>query len=191
MDRGLSSFIEDTRAVDTIPLKMVVYLAVTGAIMVLVAISWSNAAPFIQGVVEEEQISDAALDIASIQNGPSRDLTDIRAQDGSMCIIELSLPDEISYVAFGVDPDPNRNADLTDNQWINRNNTIVYQYNNGAKKYATIKGDPIHFRQGIQNYEGIWVIDSDKKSVVIEGPIDGEFVFELVSDGGTYTMSHF
>lgn len=191
--RVFRDLIEDTRAADTIPLKMVVYLSITGVIMVLVAVSWNNSLPFIQGVEADEQMTDAALKLQSIQEGSARSLIYPETAQGSMCNIEFSLPEDIIYVAFGVDPDPDGDGDLTNSEWVQNNNTITYQYNNGVRKHVLMKGDTIDLKKGIQDEDGIWVIDGTyhEKGIVIEGPVNGEFGFELVLDGNVCTLSHF
>ncbi len=191
-------FLDDTRGVDTIPLKLVVYLALTGAVMVLIAVSWGNIIPFIEGADVDEQITDAALEITSIKQGAARDIEDTRSADGSMCVVELSLPDNVRFVGFGVDPDPDANGNLTDSEWVVEDNTIVYQYLNGVKKRVFLNGDTIQFRNGVQDASGRWVIDTNldvanghDMGVVLDGPISGEFIFEMVFDGERYMLSRF
>ena len=126
MSARMRVFINDTRGVDTIPLKLVVYLALTGAVMALIAVSWGNIMPFIEGADVDKQITNAALEITSVRQGSARDILDQRSADGSMCVVELSLPDNVRYVGFGVDPDPDANGNLTDSKWVIEDNTIVY-----------------------------------------------------------------
>ena len=198
MSGRMSVFFNDTRGVDTIPLKLVVYLALTGAVMILIAVSWGDIMPFMEGADVDEQITNAALDITSIRQGAARDILDMRSADGSMCVVELSLPDNVRYVSFGVDPDPDTNGNLTDSQWVVEDNTIVFQYLNGVKKRVFLNGDTIQFRNGVQNANGRWVIDTNldvanghDAGVVLDGPISGQFIFEMVFDGKRYVLSHF
>ncbi len=198
MSGKMRVFLDDTRGVDTIPLKLVVYLALTGAVMVLIAVSWGNIIPFIEGANVDKQITDVALEITSIKQGAARDLLDTRSADGSMCVVELSLPDNVRYVGFGVDPDPDANGNLTDSEWVVEDNTIVYQYSNGVKKRVFLNGDTIQFRNGVQDASGRWVIDTNLDvanghdvGVVLEGPVSGEFIFEMVFDGEGYMLSRF
>ena len=193
MGAARASFLTDTQGVDTVPLKMVFYLAVTGVIIVLMAVSWNNLSPLYSGARDSKQINDAALEIVSIQDGYARDVREPAAPDGSMCTIELSLPD-VSYLAFGVDPDPDMNGNLSDSTWVAANNTLICQYSSGSRNLYQIEGDLINFRKGtLANSSGSWMPDENAVSsgVVIEGPITGEFTFELVLDNGKYTLSHF
>ena len=198
MSDKIRIFWNDTRGVDTIPLKLVVYLALTGAVMVLIAVSWGNIMPFIEGADVDKQITDAALKITSVQQGAARDLLDTRSADGSMCIVELSLPDNVRFVGFGVDPDPDANGNLADSKWVAEDNTIVYQYLNGVKKRVFLNGETVQFKNGVQDTSGRWVIDTNldvanghDAGVVLEGAVNGEFIFEMVFDGEMYMLSHF
>lgn len=191
-------FLDDTRGVDTIPLKLVVYLALTGAVMALIAVSWGNIMPFIEGADVDKQITDAALEITSIKQGAARDIQNTRSAGGSMCVVELSLPDNVRFVGFGIDPDPDANGNLTDSKWVKEDNTIVYQYLNGVKKRVFLNGDIIQFRNGVQDTSDRWVINTNldlakgqDMGVVLEGPINGEFIFEMVFDGERYMLTHF
>ena len=102
-----------------------------------------------------------------------------------------------------MDPDQECNGNLTDSVWIQENNTLIYQYKNGVKKRVLIKGTPVHFIKGTRNSEGIWIPAEsqdgnqtisglESTAVVIESPVSGEFLFEMVTrDGIRYTMTRF
>jgi hypothetical protein len=106
-------------------------------------------------------------------------------------------------MSFGVDPDPECNGNLSDSGWAMENNTIIYQYKNGVKKQVFLEGKPVHFVKGRQNAEGIWIPAAGPKNnetlsalentgVLIEYPVSGEFMFEMVSlNDVRYTMSKF
>ncbi|KGK97949.1 hypothetical protein LI82_09355 [Methanococcoides methylutens] len=193
---GLQRFLEDTRGVDTIPLKMVVYLAITALVVVLAAVSWNNISPVMDDADVDRQLEDAALKISSIQHGYAREITS-KGTDGSMCTVELSMPEHVNYVAFGVDPDPDADGNLTNTAWSVEDYTILCSYASGVKTRVLISGEPVNFRKGIFD-DGKWVFDEDgysygniSEGVVIEGPITGDFTFELVFDGKKQTLSHF
>ncbi|WP_340820673.1 hypothetical protein [Methanolobus sp. WCC4] len=191
-----NSFVRDTRGADTIPLKMVFYLLITGAIIFLMAFSWNSLSPVHSGAKDSKQIDDVRVELMSIQNGYARDISDLTGPDGSTCTVELSLP-QVSYLAFGVDPDPDMNGNLTDSYWIQENNTIICQYGNGAKDRYHIDGDTIFFRKGtFDNNTGKWIPDSDQDNnrnigLVLEGPVKGNFDFELIMEDKKYTLSNF
>ncbi len=190
------SFKENTDAVDSIPLKLVFYITMTGIVLVLMATAWYNITPSLEDVSVDEQLTEAALSISSIQQGYSRDITDTQ-RNGSICIIPLSLPQNIRYVAFGVDPDPDVDGNLSNCGWVVENNTILCGYDNGIRKKVFINGDDISFKKGMYQddhwtiYKGPFNCSNEDKGVVIRGPVEMDIVFELVFDGRTHTLSHF
>ncbi|KKH50896.1 hypothetical protein [Methanosarcina sp. 1.H.A.2.2] len=199
----MKKIISDTVAADTIPLKLVVYLGLLAAVVLLLAQAWNIASPVLQEAEIKAQAETASLSLLSIQGGYARNPADRYSPEGSMCTLIFSLPPSVRYISFGVDPDQECNGNLTDSEWVPENNTLIYQYKNGVKKRMLLEGKPIHFIKGIQNPEGIWIPaesqDSSQKAsvlestgVVIEYPVSGEFLFEMVSYNGTrYTMSRF
>ncbi|TGC11363.1 hypothetical protein [Methanolobus halotolerans] len=195
MGRNDRGFWKDTRGIDTVPQKMVFYLISAGVILILVTVSWNNVSPYLTGSQVEKEINDLSVELLSIQNGYPRDLKDVQSTEGSMCTAQLSLPDNVQYISLGVDPDPDTDGDLSNSPWIVENNTIIVQYYNGMKKRFLISGEDIQFRKGIPGEKGEWNIDtgslSENKGIVIENPVAGEFVFELVLNDGKYTLSHF
>ncbi|WP_440953555.1 hypothetical protein [Methanococcoides sp. FTZ1] len=193
----LQRFLEDTRGVDTIPLKMVVYLAITALVILLASAAWNNIGPVVDDTDIDRQLEDAALKISSIQQGYARDVSS-KGTDGSMCIVKLSLPEHVRYVAFGVDPDPDGDGNLSNTEWSLEDNAILCGYSSGFRTRVILIGETVHFRKGIQDEGGLWIFHEDaypdsntSEGVVIEGPINGEFTFELVFDKGKYTLAHF
>jgi len=198
----MKNIISDTEAADTIPLKLVVYLALLAAVVVLLAQAWSIASPALQDAEIKAQAETASLSLLSIQGGYARNSEDRYSPEGSMCTLTFSLPPSVRYISFGVDPDKECNGNLTDSEWVLENNTLICQYKNGVKKRVFLEGAPIHFIKGIENSEGIWIpaasqegdetLDLQNTSVIIEYPVSGEFLFEMVTHNGTrYTMARF
>ena len=179
----MKNIISDTEAADTIPLKLVVYLALLAAVVVLLAQAWSIASPALQDAEIKAQAETASLSLLSIQGGYARNSEDRYNPEGSMCTLKFSLPPSVRYVSFGVDPDQECNGNLTDSEWVIENNTLICQYKNGVKKRVFLEGAPIHFIKGIENSEGIWIpaasqegdetLDLQNTSVIIEYPVSG------------------
>lgn len=199
----MKEFISNTTAADTIPLKLVVYLALLAAVVLLLAYSWSIASPVLQDAEIKAQAEIASLSLISIQGGYARDSEDRYSPEGSMCTLTFSLPPSVRYISFGVDPDQECNGNLTDSELIPEDNTVIYQYKNGVKKRVFLEGAPIHFIKGMKNSKGIWVPAGSQESnetssylestaVIIEYPVSGEYLFEMVTSNGTrYTMARF
>lgn len=177
---------------------MVVYLVITGCVLALIAISWNAIVPLKQGYDIEKQLSEASLELLSLQKGNARDLSLLFSSEGSMCSIDLDFPLEITYVGFGVDPDPDNDGNVTNSAWNIENNTIIYRYDNGVRKRWFMDGGKINFCQGVRSDSGKWFPDTTldpatnmDKGVVIEKPVSGTYIFELVRNNGTYVLSHF
>jgi hypothetical protein len=199
----MRQFFSDTEAADTIPLKLVVYLGLLAAVLILLAQAWHAAVPVLDDAKISNQAEAASMSILSIQEGYARNSADRYSPEGSMCTFDFSFPASVRYISFGVDPDPECNGQLNGSEWVLENNTIIYQYKNGVKKRLFLEGNPVHFVKGRQNSEGIWIPLTDQKNdeihsslektgVVIEYPISGEFIFEMVDMNEIrYTMSHF
>lgn len=192
------SFFTDTEGIDTIPLKMIVYLVITGCVLALIVISWNAIVPVKQGYDIEKQLAEVSLELLSLQKGKARDISMPFSSEGSICSIELDLPREVTFIGFGVDPDPDNDGNITNSSWNLENNTIIYRYDNGVRKRWHIEGENINFCQGVRSGSGNWFpyIASDPstnadKGVVIEKPVSGTYIFELVRNNGTYTLSHF
>ncbi|AKB85714.1 hypothetical protein MCMEM_1661 [Methanococcoides methylutens MM1] len=182
---------------DTIPLKMVVYLTITALVILLASAAWNNIAPVVDDTDIDRQLEEAALKISSIQHGYAREIFS-KGTDGSMCTVELSLPEHVSYVSFGVDPDPDGDGNISNTEWSVEDNTILCGYASGFKTRALISGESVDFRKGARDEDGVWIFhegaypnSNTSEGVVIEGPISGKFTFELVFDEGKKTLSHF
>ncbi len=198
--RNLAS---DTVAADTIPLKLVVYLGLLAAVLILAVQAWYTMSPVLEEAQIKSQVEAASLSIRSIQEGYARDSAESHSPEGIMCTLKFSFPASVRYISFGVDPDPECNGQLHDSEWVLENNTIIYQYKNGVKKRLFLEGKPVHFIKGEQNSEGIWMplesrenalmpLSLEKTGAIIEYPVSGEFLFELVTQNGIrYTTSHF
>ena len=190
-------------AADTIPLKLVVYLGLLAAVLILLAQAWHTAIPIMEDAAIKDQAETASLSIRSIQGGYARNPADTYSPEGSKCSLDFSFPASVRYISFGVDPDPECNGQLNDSNWTLEKNTIIYQYKNGVKKRVFLEGKPVHFVKGERNSEEIWIpledkeenetlLDLEKTGVIIEYPVSGEFLFEMVTRNSVrYTMSYF
>lgn len=199
----MKNLASDTTAADTIPLKLVVYLGLLAVVLILAVQAWHTVTPVLEDAQIKAQVEAASLSIRSVQEGYARDSAESHSPEGTMCTLKFSFPASIRYISFGVDPDPECNGQLNDSEWGLENNTIIYQYKTGVKKRLFLEGKPVHFTKGEQDSEGIWMplgsqensmppLSLEKTGVVIEYPVSGEFVLELVMQNGIrYTMSHF
>jgi len=159
----MRQFFSDTVAADTIPLKLVVYLGLLAAVLILLAQTWHTAIPILEDAAIKDQAETASLSIRSIQGGYARNPADTYSPEGSKYSLYFSFPASVRYISFGVDPDPECNGQLNDSNWTLENNTIIYQYKNGVKKRVFLEGKPVYFVKGERNSEGIWIPLEDKE----------------------------
>jgi len=72
----MRQFFSDTMAADTIPLKLVVYLGLLAAVLILLAQAWHTAIPILEDAEITDQVETASLSIRSIQGGYARNPAD-------------------------------------------------------------------------------------------------------------------
>jgi len=113
----MRQFFSDTVAADTIPLKLVVYLGLLAAVLILLAQAWHATVPVLDDAKISNQAEAASMSILSIQEGYARNSSDRYGPEGSMCTLDFSFPASVRYISFGVDPDPECNGQLNGSEW--------------------------------------------------------------------------
>lgn len=191
------SLIRDERGTMEIPLRFVVYVMITGAIIALVAVGISHIKPDMTQDTLEKQIGAIKVSLAVMQSGAARNLIDPASPGGNIRTYKIVLPQDVGYLAFGVDPDPDNDGDLTntnDDMLTDRGNVIIYS-SSGGKKIIPLD-ENIQIREGIFE-NGRWVMNSlggKQYGVIMRGDGKSEITFELVYDPITrerYTLAHF
>lgn len=180
-----------------IPLRFVVYVMITGAIIALVVIGISNIKPGITMDTFEKQIGAMKVSMAAMQSGAARNLIDPASPGGNIRTYKIVLPEDTGYLAFGADPDPDNDGNLTNTRedlLTGRGNVIIYSSSAGKKIIPL--DENIEIREGIFE-NGRWVMnraDGKQYGVVIRGSGRSEITFELVYDPISkerYILSHF
>jgi len=185
---------KDENGIDTIPLKLVVYLVLVGIIIALVAIGLKNVGPPMDGALMESQLGEVKSGIELMQSGYARDLSDPYTVTGNTRSFDLLLPERLEYISFGVDPDPDNNGILTDTPpgLVTDNGDVIYYKLMGDGKRLVKLKDSVHIREG-ELVDGRWLprsVDGLGQAVVLTGGSQS-VTFELVYDRGTtYTLSH-
>lgn len=180
-----------------IPLRFVVYVIITGAIIALVVIGISNIKPGITTDTLEKQIGAIKVSMAAMRSGAARNLIDPASPGGNIRTYKIVLPEDTGYLAFGADPDPDNDGNLTntrDDLLTDMGNVIIYRTSAGKKIIPL--DENIEMREGIFE-NGRWVMnteDGKQYGVVIRGSGRSELTFELVYDpisNERYLLSHF
>ncbi len=184
---------DDEQGIDTVPLKLVVYLVLVGVIIAIAAVGLKNAGPQMDEALMQRQMGELKSSFQQMQSGYARDLSDPYAPTGNIRNFDLVLPDSLEYICFGVDPDPN-NGILTDTPpglETDDGNVIYYKLTDGSKTLVKLDNS-IHLREGVFS-GGLWapnVVDGLQQALVIRGGSQS-VTFELVySRGDVYTLSH-
>jgi type II secretory pathway pseudopilin PulG len=185
---------KDDQGIDTIPLKLIIYLVLIGIIIIITASGLKNAAPTVDASIMEHRISEVKSSIEQMQSGFARDLSDPYAPAGNIRHHELTLPDSLEYLCLGTDPDPDNNGNLTDTPpgLTTDDGNVIYYKLTGSGKNLVKLDDRVHLREGDLT-GGRWmpnVVDGLQQALVITGSSQS-VTFELVSDRGiTYTLIH-
>ena len=109
----MASFTRDETASIEIPIRLVVYVILTGAIIALTAIGLSQIWPGITTDSMEKQIGEIKVSISAMQSGSARNLIDIDSPLGNIRTFKITIPEDVDYLAFGADPDPDNDHNLT------------------------------------------------------------------------------
>ncbi|MDF1557599.1 MAG: hypothetical protein P1P80_05400 [ANME-2 cluster archaeon] len=185
---------EDEQGIDTVPLKLIVYLVLVGIIIAMAAVGLKNAGPSMDAALMEQQIGGLKSSIQQMQSGYARDLVNPYAPGGNIRTFDLVLPERLEYLCFGADPDPDNNGILTDTPpglETDGGNVIYYKLTGGSKTLVKLD-DSVRLREGLLS-GGRWVpneVDGLPQALVLRGGSQS-VTFELVYDRGeTYTLSH-
>lgn len=194
----MPSFTRDETASIEIPIRLVVYVILTGAIIALTAIGLSQIWPGITTDSMEKQIGEIKVSLSAMQSGSARNLIDIDSPAGNIRTFKITIPEDVDYIAFGADPDPDNDHNLTNtppDSLTEGGNVIFYSSGKGGKIRIPLDGS-VELREGLLD-NGRWGINNfgDKQyGAVITGKGKYELTFELVYDPISkekYTLVHF
>jgi len=194
----MASFTRDETASIEIPIRLVVYMILTGAIIALTAIGLSQIWPGITTDSMEKQIGEIKVSLSAMQSGSARNLIDSDSPLGNIRTFKITIPEDVDYLAFGADPDPDNDHNLTNtppDSFTEGGNVIFYSSEKGGKIRIPLDAS-VELREGMLD-NGRWVINNlgDKQyGAVITGKGRYELTFELVYDPVSkekYTLVHF
>ncbi len=194
----MPSFIHDDSGAMEIPMRFVVYVIITAAIIALAAFGLSHLKPGMTENIMEKQIGEISVSLNTMQYGGFRNLVDPASPDGNMRTFKITIPEDVVYLAFGVDPDPDNDDNLTntkENLLTERGNVIFYKLEKSGKKRIPLD-DSIELREGLFENER-WVINKvngKQYGVVITDKGTFEITFEVVYDPDSkerYILAHF
>jgi len=194
----MASFTHDETASIEIPIRLVVYVILTGAIIALTAIGLSQIWPGITKDSMEKQIGEIKVSLSAMQSGSARNLIDSDSPRGNIRTFKITIPEDVDYLAFGADPDPDNDYNLTntpEDLLTERGNVIFYSSEKGGKIRFPLDGS-VELREGMLD-NGRWILNNfgeKQYGAVITGKGKYELTFELVYDPISkekYTLVHF
>lgn len=194
----MAPIIRDDRGTMEIPMRLVVYVILTAAIVAVAAIGIQNLKSPMTTNIMEKQLGEISASLSTMQNGAARNLIDPASPSGNMRTFKINIPDDVEYLAFGADPDPDNDNDLTNSdkdKLTERGNVIFYKSRTGGKKRVPLD-DSIEIREGLFK-NGRWLLNNANNmqyGAVIRGEGKYELTFEIVYDPISkqkYTLTHF
>ena len=192
----MCSFFNDDTASIEIPIRLVVYVILTGAILGIFAIGLSNIWPGMTTNGMEKQRGEILVSLTSMQNGGARNLIDADSPSGNIRTLKIKIPEDVDYLAFGADPDPDNDHNLLntpEGMLTGRGNVMYYSGKSG--KIRIPLDEYIELREG-RLESNRWVLNEiggKQYGVVLTGKGNYELAFELVYDPISkekYTLVH-
>jgi hypothetical protein len=168
----------DALGVEMIPIRLVISIAVIGAIVGLWASGMLVAGPTSDAGLLRRECEGAVSTLASlVRGGAARDLRDPDAPLGTRRIVTFDVPAGCVYLSFGGDPDPDGDGVMT-SEAAGSSAVIVFLVQ-GAGKEAVWLSEPVGFRAGV--YDGSRYI-LGPGSLILHTAGKARLAFELVRD---------
>ena len=194
--KSMVSFFNDDSASIDIPIRLVVYIILTAAIIAVTAIGLSHIRPGMTTNIMEKQAGEIKASLIAMQSGGARNLIDPDSPPGNIRTLMITIPEDVDYLAFGKDPDPDNDLNLMntpDGMITEKGNVIYYSGKNGKVRIPL--EDPIELREGLLE-GGRWVVNNIgglQNGAVLSEKGNYELTFELVYDPISkekYTLVH-
>ena len=160
----------DDQASDILPMRLIISISFIAAFLVFLGVGLGN----IEGVLEEQKLQQSCSIIQSelyslVTSGNPRDLDNLDSKEGSKRIYSINLPDDIIFLAFGVDPDTMDN--ITGDGCL-----IVYKLSNGFKKIIWLPKE-VRLRAGLYNGRE-WMLS--QRGFILDKSGVTTLIFELI-----------
>lgn len=191
------SFVNDDRASIEIPMRLLVYVILIAAIVVVSAIGLSRISPGMTTNIMEKQIGEIKVTLSNMQHGGTRNLIDPDSPDGNIRTLMITIPEDVDYLAFGADPDPDNDFNLTNTPegFITERGNVIFYSSKTSGKIRIPLDDSVEIREGLLE-NGRWIVNNiggRQYGTVISGKGNYELAFELVYDPISkekYTLIH-
>lgn len=177
-------------ATDMIPIRLIISIAVISAIVAMVSFGYNN----LNIISSENQIEIECHELESklsvvVSTGVARDLNEIGSGSGTIRTQTFELPDNLVYLSFGVDPDPNNTGEIKTGL-TEKGAVIFYKVSGGSKHVLWMDGEKLRFREG-KFRDDVWIINDGGQGYILRCGGKTTLIFELVQHyGDQYILIH-
>ncbi|MDD3492169.1 MAG: hypothetical protein PHU95_02715 [Candidatus Thermoplasmatota archaeon] len=178
----------DKRGMGAIPLRMLISLVVGAGIVAVVFVGLRGALH----TAAEKQVERECHEILSslstmVASGDARWASNPEMARGDTRSMEITMPDELVFLGFGIDPDPDNDGVLSSG--LTANGSCIFFKTEGRGKRAIWDTGGVRFREGTQE-NGRWAVHEPQQGYIIRGGGTYHLTFELVADydGTTYVL---
>ena len=166
----------DSIASEMIPIRLIISIIIIAAIAAMVGMGFATLnTTFAENKIESDCKTLETNLYSMLNSGVARDVDEIGADDGTKRVQTFDIPDNVIYLAFGVDPDPN-NDGILETGLTNNGSIISYRVSGGSKHIIWLD-EQFRFREG-NNSKGRWDINDQGFIISDSGKIT--LIFELV-----------
>jgi len=166
-------------AVEMIPVRLIISLAIISAIAVMLVFATSSLRIFLaEHQVEQEcRLLQSTLS-TMVGSGVPRDVDEASFAEGTKRVQTFMLPDSLLYLSFGGNPDP-LNTGVLKPGLTEDGAAIFYQVDGGSKQVIWLPKETYKFRKGTY-VDNKWIIKGTGQSFIVHSGGKITLVFERV-----------
>jgi len=169
----------NTTAVEMIPVRLIISLAIIAAIAVMMVFASGGLRTLLaEHQVEQEcRLLESTLS-TMVGSGVPRDVDEASDAEGTKRVQTFTLPDSLLYLSFGGNPDP-LNTGVLKPGLIEDGAAIFYKVGGGSKQVIWLPKETYKFREGTY-VDDKWVINGTGQSFIVHSGGKITLVFERV-----------
>jgi hypothetical protein len=171
--------LRDDDAVDQLPIRLMMSLAITAAIVLVLVGASGGVRTFLaeQQVNTQCRLLESSL-LTMVGSGALRDVDDLHAAEGAKRVQTFTLPDSLVFLSFGGNPDPTDNG-LFSSALVDEGAVIFYRVQGGSTQVIWLPKETFQFREGLL-VDSHWTMNDGGHSFVIHHGGTLTLVFEHV-----------
>ena len=169
----------DNTASDMIPIRLIISIVVIAAMVVMISVGYNNlSVALAKNQVETECGTVESKLYTMISSGIARNVDEADSCDGTKRTYTFDLPDNLIFLAFGVDPDPD--DDGTFETGLTSDGSVIFYKIMGDNKQAIwLPKEKFRFREG-EFADGRWIINEEEQGFIFSSGGKATLTFELV-----------